>query len=178
MKCSDWENVVSWTHPSVLLCKPYQRFGPDSVFITFLSLFILGFNASDFVKFSSCSASGEIDQTHNISQHPCESAIDSIVCDNDNALICRGNCGVIFELQNPETIGKIIIQNGVRSQMNQIKAFKLKVKKENEETLQCTLQANARGTNHSKDTRAQKTDTEYRFCTGDPRSRVLRLDPS
>ena len=101
-----------------------------------MSLFIPGFNASDFVKFSSCSASGEIDQTQNLSQHPCQSAIDSIVCDNDNALICLGNCGVTFELQNPETFDKIIIQNGVGSQVNKIKAFRLKVKLENEKTLQ------------------------------------------
>ena len=101
-----------------------------------MSLIIPGFNASDFVKFSSCSASGEIDQTHNISKQPCENAIDSIVCDKDNGFRCPGNCGVTFELEKPETFGKIIIQNGVGSRVKQMKAFKLKVKNEVSENWQ------------------------------------------
>ena len=128
MKCSDWENVVSWTRPSVLLCKPYQRFGPDSVFITFLSLFIPGFNASDFVKFSSCSVRKGIDQSDNESKHSCEKAIDSILCENGN--VFQGNNWIEFELENPETFDTIIIFNGNENEEQKLGRFKIKLSDE------------------------------------------------
>ena len=130
MKCSDWENVVSWTRPSVLLCKPYQRFGPDSVFITFLSLFIPGFNASDFVKFSSCSVHKDIDQSDNESKHSCEKAIDSILCDKENGNVFQGNNWIEFELENPETFDTIIIFNGNENEEQKLGRFKIKLSDE------------------------------------------------
>ena len=65
--------------------------------------------------------------------YPCEEAIDSIICDKDNGLLClwkeNAPLWVTFELEAPGTFNTIIIQNGAGRQDHKINAFKLRVKR-------------------------------------------------
>ena len=64
--------------------------------------------------------------------YPCEEAIDSIICDKDNGLLClwkeNAPLWVTFELEAPGTFNTIIIQNGAGRQDRKISAFKVQVK--------------------------------------------------
>ena len=95
-----------------------------------MSLFIPGFNASDFVKFSSCSVHKDIDQSDNESKHSCEKAIDSTLCDKENGNVFQGNNWIEFELENPETIDTIIIFNGNENEEQKLGRFKIKLSDE------------------------------------------------
>ena len=104
-----------------------------------MSLFIPGFNASDFVKFSSCSVHKDIDQSDNESKHSCEKAIDSILCDKENGNVFQGNNWIEFELENPETFDTIIIFNGNENEEQKLGRFKIKLS--DEKKMACTFQS-------------------------------------